>query len=158
MAITLKKLSGDTEVIANPTLDGSETALSGLQIDGVKYAMGGGGKLYEHNISMSETEPKSTGNIFYKFECRIITKNPEPFTYDTLLDFLPNEKTSGGSMCSLAGAGYKKTVSGEFISMATNIYRNYDQGNIRMDVIDGVTFIFYKNWNTFRLYDWVREI
>lgn len=158
MAITLKKLSGDTEVIPNPTLDGTETALSGLQIDGVKYAMGGGGKLYEHNISMSETEPKSTGSIFYKFNCTIITKNPEPFTHDTLLDFLPSEKQPNGSMKSIAGSGYKKTSSGEFISVAISIYRNYSQDNIRVDIADGVSFNFYKGSNTFRFYDWVREI
>lgn len=40
----------EQEVIANPTLDGTEDNLTGLQVDGTKYKVesGGGGHLYRH--------------------------------------------------------------------------------------------------------------
>lgn len=44
------------EVIANPTLEGTEDDLTGLEVNGVKYkAGGGGGTLFEHNISMVQS-------------------------------------------------------------------------------------------------------
>jgi hypothetical protein len=90
MAITLKKLSGDTEVIANPTLDGSETALSGLQIDGVKYAMGGGGSLNwvlkESVYCTNNTTSNTTGNYKDKVVC--ITTTDYTYVLPVIVRFL----------------------------------------------------------------------
>lgn len=46
---------GGTEVIANPTLAGTEADLTGLQIGDTKYAIpsgGGGGSIYAHYINL----------------------------------------------------------------------------------------------------------
>lgn len=47
-----KLLDEANAVVANPTLSGNEATLSGLEVDGVKYAVGGGSEvhLYQHNI------------------------------------------------------------------------------------------------------------
>ena len=43
-------------VVANPTLAGTESELSGLEVDGTKYKVGGGGsQLYQHNITSEFT-------------------------------------------------------------------------------------------------------
>ena len=43
--------SSGSSVVANPILSGDEDALSGLEVDGVKYAVASGGKtLYNHNV------------------------------------------------------------------------------------------------------------
>lgn len=39
-------------VVANPTLEGTESDLEGIEIDGTKYKVGGGKQLYQHNISI----------------------------------------------------------------------------------------------------------
>lgn len=46
-ATTFKEVGG-SKVAANPTLSGSEAALTGLDIDGIKYAAGGGKYKYIH--------------------------------------------------------------------------------------------------------------
>lgn len=45
------EVGGGTEVVANPTLAGTEATLTGLQVGDTKYAVPGG-HLYKHNISM----------------------------------------------------------------------------------------------------------
>ena len=40
-------------IIANPTLAGTETALSGLQVNGTKYKVGGGGELNEYTFTLT---------------------------------------------------------------------------------------------------------
>lgn len=41
------------DVVANPVLAGTESDLTGIEINGVKYKAGGGGELYEHIVSFS---------------------------------------------------------------------------------------------------------
>lgn len=109
MAITLKKLSGDTEVIPNPTLDGSETALSGLQIDGVKYAMGGGGGVYQHHVQLSA---RSGSEMVYA-NFSIITSDNTQFTQTSLLEFFTSHQLS------VAATGIKTPI------LSTDIYNVY---------------------------------
>lgn len=52
--------SGGTEVVANPTLSGSESDLTGLEVAGTKYKVptggsGGGTQLYKHTILFNRT-------------------------------------------------------------------------------------------------------
>lgn len=42
-----------SNVIANPTLAGTEEALEGIEIDGTKYSVSQGGKLHKHHVVMS---------------------------------------------------------------------------------------------------------
>lgn len=77
-----------SEVNANPTLAGTETELSGLEIDGVKYkiAAGGGsatgsGALYQHRIIVND----ATDDYDFVF----LSKQSEPFVDgDSLMGFL----------------------------------------------------------------------
>ena len=50
---------GGTEVIANPTLAGTEDVLTGLQVGDTKYKVDTSQKLYEHNITMKVTSNNS---------------------------------------------------------------------------------------------------
>lgn len=53
-ATTFKEVGG-SKVSANPTLSGSETALTGLDIDGIKYAAKGSKYKYAHILATSYT-------------------------------------------------------------------------------------------------------
>lgn len=65
--------SGGTTVVANPTLSGDEDNLTGLEIDGTKYAVpqggGSGTTLYRHRVSM---DWENNGNV-YTLICYIIS-------------------------------------------------------------------------------------
>lgn len=81
-----------TEVIANPTLAGTESALTGLQVGDTKYKIeSGGGKLYAHRvwlrINNKTSSSKLTGNGFVSY----IDRNPNGITtLSELLDALWN--------------------------------------------------------------------
>lgn len=46
------EIADKSKVVANPTLVGDEPDLEGAEIDGIKYKVGGGGKLYQHCLFM----------------------------------------------------------------------------------------------------------
>lgn len=63
---------GGSSVIANPTLEGTESALSGLEVDGTKYKVeSGGGHLYLHIWRAS--------SMAY-LQSFVISDSPTPFT------------------------------------------------------------------------------
>jgi len=72
-------------VKANPTLAGTETELSGLEVNGVKYSMpsGGGGKEYFHCIRYY-TDNNNQAYINIK------NNSSAPFTITSLCTFLKN--------------------------------------------------------------------
>lgn len=66
-----------TEVIANPTLAGTESALTGLQVGDTKYKIeSGGGKLYVHRVKLA------AGNLddAISFTATIINGQSSPFS------------------------------------------------------------------------------
>ena len=65
--VTYNLLLG-SQVEANPTLEGTESDLEGIEIDGTKYKVGGGSQLYQHNIRIRYY--KSDGN--YNFVATFI--------------------------------------------------------------------------------------
>ena len=77
---------GGSTVVANPTLSGDEATLNGLEVDGVKYAVGGGsgGKLYYHH------------HVFFYvwsdnyFIINVISSSSIPYTYETLHAYIRN--------------------------------------------------------------------
>ena len=80
------------KVEANPTLAGTESNLTGIEIDGTKYAIpaGGGKQLYEHNVKISQRFQMSgnwdeTIDIFLKI---INDSNSEINTYQKIENFL----------------------------------------------------------------------
>lgn len=66
---------GGTEVIANPTLAGTEDTLIGLQVGDTKYKLDAGEKLYLHKITVQKNISGSiyTQNVYYK------TTDAEPY-------------------------------------------------------------------------------
>ena len=74
---TKQELNEKSTVTANPTLSGNEETLEGAEIDGIKYKVGGGGKLYMHFI---------TGNQGENFT--LYTADSTPFTTNTVKQFL----------------------------------------------------------------------
>lgn len=52
-----------SSVVANPTLEGTESDLEGIEIDGTKYKVGGGKKLYKHNIYFTRAEDNLDGML-----------------------------------------------------------------------------------------------
>lgn len=58
----LKEVTEATTVVANPTLEGTEPDLTGLEVDGTKYAVPqGGGSTVVANPELSGDEPDLTG-------------------------------------------------------------------------------------------------
>ena len=83
----LEESGGGTEVIANPTLAGTEDALEGLQVGDTKYKVGGG-HLYLHNVELYVPSSQSYQGEYWSFN--IYTNNAEPFNVDTLRAFITN--------------------------------------------------------------------
>ena len=71
-------------VEANPTLEGGEDPLSSVLINGVKFVVGGGSTIYEHNIDLD------FGTGLGKVNIRIETENSTPFTISTLYQYFIN--------------------------------------------------------------------
>lgn len=65
--LTDEDLGGGTEVIANPTLAGTEDPLTGLQIGDTKYALGGGNGFKHAYFVVAKTRYESTFNGAIQF-------------------------------------------------------------------------------------------
>ena len=78
-----------TEVIANPTLAGTETELTGLSVNGTKYKVptggsGGGTQLYHHTLTvMLENNTEVIQMFTYSLQS-------VPFNIETFFDYLPD--------------------------------------------------------------------
>ena len=103
---------GGTEVIANPTLAGTEADLTGLQVGDTKYAVpqgGSGSQLYQHNIYI---------------------KHLDIATYDSFVgvaSFVSSDSaaiTSMNIIAKLKQAGY--TASNKWMPFAGGYYYNTD--------------------------------
>ncbi len=118
-------------VTANPTLDGTEADLTGLEVNGVKYAVpqgsGGGGKSYEHIIEIGTSDLGS-------LTLTIPTTDNTPFTIDSLLVYL-NSRGHNSTTTALSGVS---GMSGTWNYIATGAYR---AGTTTL----GITYIYYAN-------------
>lgn len=81
--------SEGSSVVANPTLSGDESDLTGLEVDGVKYAIpsGGGKTLYQHTLYLSKDNKRVSFVI--------INDNSEIFTINTLMAYLYGKYETG---------------------------------------------------------------
>lgn len=93
-----------TEVIANPPLVGDEANLTGLEVDGVKYAVpqGGGATLYKHTIRYTADNARVLTDI--------LTTNSTPFTRETFITYMIN------NCPEIFGNGYIISAYGYVIS------------------------------------------
>lgn len=88
-------------VVANPTLAGTEADLNGLEVDGIKYKVGGGSKLYLHVC----TVPFSAGGSDVSLETKIVTTKDTAYaTADDILSDRENiisikAKMGAGAVC-----------------------------------------------------------
>lgn len=73
---------GGTTVIANPTLAGTEDALTGLQVGETKYAMP---KYYIHNIA------GHINGFSSDIKLSIITNDSTPFTLNTFITYMTDK-------------------------------------------------------------------
>lgn len=124
--ITGKVISNTyADVEANPTLAGNEDTLEGLEVDGVKYAVGGGGKqLYQHNINIQ------LWNTDYGWiGLKIIDSDNSSFTYAKLKQWLENNGFSRvGHSSAMRDKGFS-VVGYELDSTKKPIYNIYVDTN-----------------------------
>lgn len=108
-----------SKVVANPTLSGNEPDLEGAEIDGIKYKVGGGSKLYEHNIFLSYGNASTVLITIYN-------RNSTPLNESSLISFLTSrnfvhsEDTNYGMGYQATG---RKSSSTYFVGIFT--YENY---------------------------------
>lgn len=90
-----------TAVEANPTLAGTESDLTGIEIDGTKYKVGGGGStLYQHNI---KTYYSNNGNTSMA-TLTIINNSDTPFDAVSLRNWLNTNAFNSMERCySISG-------------------------------------------------------
>lgn len=98
-----KVLKTKTTISANPELDGTEEALTGLQLNGVNYGI----SLYEHNV---EVRDDTTSN-YYRLIFKIYNNTKTPFNKTTLQDYL---KKYNQEWYAVQPLGYKKDSNGVF--------------------------------------------
>lgn len=89
---------GGTEVVANPSLSGTESELTGLEVAGTKYKVpqgggggsGGVGNLYLHNVFVTS---HSNENIYFRFT--IYSSRQDAVTIAYLRDYLTQNAIPG---------------------------------------------------------------
>lgn len=100
---------GGTEVVANPTLAGTEDALTGLQVGDTKYKVPSVPHLYRHDIIVRRT----TTGINVRASFTILSENNTPFTYDTLVEYLDaNGYTSTSYLMACSGTVRPTSTAG----------------------------------------------
>lgn len=78
--------SGGTEVVANPTLSGSESDLTGLEVAGTKYKVSAGGtQKYMHSISFARET--SSNDIVGSITVHIINDIATPYSSISEISF-----------------------------------------------------------------------
>ncbi len=81
-----------TKVIANPTLEGNESTLEGLQVGDTKYKAGGGKQLYQHNIRVKALHVHSGSYYYLSTGITIINDSITSIdTFDKLYSYLTSK-------------------------------------------------------------------
>lgn len=98
------KIEDATKVTANPTLDGTESDLTSLEVGDTKYKVDGGKQLYQHNVVL-------TYSTNYKFKVfTIVNDNSANFTNSTFAQYLYNNNFRSKDVC-LGVSGYARISS-----------------------------------------------
>lgn len=92
-------LQEKSKVVANPTLSGNEETLEGAEIDGVKYKVGGGSKLYMHAIQFYITGSAKYNYVYIE----LFSSSATPFVYNDLLTMGVNNIPCCSNMPSNSG-------------------------------------------------------
>ena len=116
-----------TKVVANPTLSGSETTLTGLEVSGTKYKVptgGSGVNLYVHSIKFLYGGSPSNFSDYYRI--LLITKSAERYTTNSLITALLQGGFTSSYLaypCFLTGSGTGQNV-GSGVGASTQIVHN----------------------------------
>lgn len=107
-------LSSKSSVVANPTLAGTESDLTGLEVNGVKYAVpqgSGGGSLYLHKIRLIKNSVNSTSGGEYGTSLALFASiTTSSNTALTFADFQTLFKLSGSG-----GINYGINITGKIL-------------------------------------------
>ena len=82
----IEQSGGGTEVIANPTLAGTEDALTGLQVGETKYKVGG--SLYLHCINVQARNTNASVFTYSPIHLNIYSPKESPYTYEEFKTWL----------------------------------------------------------------------
>ena len=144
----LEESGGGTEVIANPTLAGTEDALEGLQVGDTKYKVSG--HLYEHNIRITLLNYYLAGNmsVGQTYTSRIFLKiitdsNTEINTRQLLFNNLDNKE---------------RVANGYLISNFTNTYLDNIISISKVESLSYISLnyiILFKNYTPLSSYDFI---
>ncbi len=121
-----------SEVVANPTLAGTETNLTGLEVDGTKYAVsggGGGGSGLTDTVLFTGTTRQTTINLSDSLLNYKYIQGQGYFTYNNLnyylTCFMNVEGISTNDMITLfdneRAVRYKSDAAGEVLTLAETI-------------------------------------
>lgn len=155
ITISGNEISTDrSKVVANPILVGDEPDLEGAEIDGVKYKVGGGGKLYEHIIQIRQS-------AFGKFSLGVKTNENTPFTMETFLSYLYalgySSVTCAMPCCTSEVGTFKAVSTGVF---CYSISPNKSLGVAKFQLLNGELYANAGSATTdsFTLTDTVTEV
>lgn len=123
-----KQAKGEAEekstVVANPTLAGTEESLTGLEVDGTKYAIPSGGHIYEHLIQLyplvNGTTNQYWGCVFFRFYNNDNTKYT---THTALITALQNAGYYLGGTSVIATA-WTKCIPASGWANISSVLRN----------------------------------
>lgn len=138
---------GGTEVIANPTLIGTEADLTGLEVNGVKYKAVVA-KLYKHNISMrSTTESGDLAELYFS----LYSTKSTSYDFDELLSIFINDGATYGNYIYTSVTGYARSSGSSknvhvlkysiALDKLTTTYGDVSIEKSRTTIVDAVTQI-----------------
>lgn len=95
------------EVVANPTLAGTEANLTGLQIGNTKFKVPQGGETkYKHNVAIAYADPTLCNPLIVKLNDIINNSNIE-FNFNSLLEYIGTEDQIGYPCLWNEGNGFE---------------------------------------------------
>lgn len=155
--------AGGTEVIANPTLAGTESALTGLQVGDTKYKVegGGGSGKFLHEFILHY----STFNMIIS----IVKTDDVKFTNETFATYLSENgyNSQSNPLRVFPISSYDFDVNGNVISFKSpqGVYRNSDIGvylvysssTLTFELSDGVLSLTKKSLPTSTTYITIRN-
>ena len=149
---TKYKVPTPTEVVANPTLAGTESDLEGLQVGNTKYKIPSGGNIYTHHMYLQF----SIGDNRILILFNIINNNPNILTISEVLDYFTNTipylSTSEVARFSVTGNITNNNAVYDVYMLSYN--RSVQQFILGSNDTTSITFSFP---STYDLREWITQ-
>lgn len=110
-----QELQVGTNVVANPMLTGTEQELTSLQVGNAKYKSGGG-KLYQHTITLGNSKTDGSTALPGALTCRVINTKNTPYTQSTI---------TIETVANVAFSGFNDAASGQAPILYEGVFVNY---------------------------------